>query len=195
MRSIYLTLSIVLAVSISASAQSALSTDHRNEYAAGTLLFWENNTSTVGVGLQQMYRRALNPRFNVLAGLSAIRSIPDWHIDAGFSSHSVLLTELGVQMSPFSPQGRFRLGLTGEYRYGTESYSSISTTTIDNETGAVQYSESYDTDLIRQAGYGISASYQGAFTERLITHTTLQMHNFNYFGEMFTFSFQVGYRF
>ena len=71
-----------------------------NEFATGGLLFWKNNTSTVGIGLQFTYRRTLNEQIKAAGGLSFVQSVPSWQVDAGYSVHSGILAELGVQVSP-----------------------------------------------------------------------------------------------
>ncbi len=170
-----------------------LNRNHPNEFATGGLFFWENNLNTIGVGLRHSYQRTLTDRLRLVTALSFIQSIPDWQIDAGYSTQSGLMAEVGAGVSPFSEQGRFEIGVSGAYRYGGEAYEAR--TVERTSEGQVFLVADVGTEVISQVGYSIIASYRLPIGERFVARTAVQVYGFNYFGELITPSVQVGYRF
>ena len=188
----FLFLCVLLGMGSQARAQDATQ-EYPNEFATGGLFFWENNISTIGVGLRHSYQRTLTDRLRLVTALSFIQSIPDWQIDAGYSTQSGLVAEVGAAVSPFSERGRFEVGVSGAYRYGGEAYEARIVERSDD--GRTIFTADLATDVISQVGYSLSASYRLPVGERFVTRAALQVYGFHYFGEIIAPSFQVGYRF
>ncbi len=189
----FLLLGVLLGLGSQTRAQDVSPQKHPNEFATGALFFWENNLSTVGVGLRHSYQRTLTDRFRLVTALSFVQSIPDWQIDAGYSTQSGLIAEVGAAVSPFAEQGRFEVGVSGAYRYGGEAYEARIVERIDD--GRVTRTADLGTNVISQVGYSFSVSYRLPMGERFVARPAVQIYGFNYFGELITPSFQVGYRF
>ena len=184
----------------SAHAQSSFSApEFRGEYAVGGLYGYERNWGVRMVGLSQEVRVHAGRRIDFMAGLTAVQAIQvggTFGGQADFTNYASLLVEAGLQVSPFSPNGRFQLGLGGVYQYGTETYLSGLGYSYDEE-GLISIEESYDREIINRMGYVVSASYRLWQNDHFTGRAGLKLYTYDhdFFAMIMSLGVQVGYRF
>ena len=184
----------------SAHAQSSFSPpESRGEYAVGGLYGYERNWGVRMVGLSQEVRVHAGRRIDFMAGLTAVQAIQVGGTFGGqedFTNYASLLVEAGLQVSPFSPNGRFQLGLGGVYQYGTETYLSGFGFSSD-QGGVTVYEERYDREIINRVGYVVSGSYRLWQNNHFTGRAGLKMYTYDldFFAMIMSLEVQVGYRF
>lgn len=169
------------------------------EFAVGGLYGYERNFGVRMVGLSQEVRVHANSYLDFTAGLTAVQAIQVGGSFGGqpdFTNYASLLTEVGLQVSPFSPNGRFQLGLGGVYQYGTETYLTGFGYNYD-EQGLTNIDESYDREIINKVGYVVSGSYRLWQTDHFVGRANLKLYTYDhdFFAMIMSLGVQVGYRF
>ncbi len=192
---------ILFALSMGAAyAQSPLPNDARRvEFAVGGLYGYERNFGVRMVGLSQEVRVHATRHLDFTAGLTAVQAIQVGGTFGGqpdFTNYASLLAEMGLQVSPFSSNGRFQLGLGWAYQYGTSTDLSGLGYNYD-EKGLTNIDESYDQEIINKVGYVVSGSYRLWQTDHFVGRTNLKLYTYDhdFFAMLMSLGVQVGYRF
>ncbi|MGB3780161.1 MAG: hypothetical protein WA960_17490 [Tunicatimonas sp.] len=186
-------------------AQSSSNPEPWGEYAVGGLYGYERNFGVRMVGLSQEVRVHANSYLDFTAGLTAVQAIQvGGDLDVGgyydkihdFTNYASILGEVNVLVSPFSPEGRFQLGLGWAYQYGTETYLTGYGYSYDQGEVAV-YEKKYDRKIINKVGYVVSGSYRLWQTDHFVGRTNLKLYTYDrdFFAMIMSLGVQVGYQF